>query len=84
MEYIEYKNLVKSMPYGKNLPDSVYIHESAIDTLPNELGAHFARAIIDLELDDIDWNILKFFKLDHKVTLLYYLISRQTELPRFL
>jgi len=72
MEFAEYKKLVSSIPYGKSLPDSVYIHESAIDILPQQLGSHFARAIIDLELDDKDWNILKFFKREHKVTLLNY------------
>ena len=72
MKFAEYKKLVSSIPYGKSLPDSIYIHESAIDILPKQLGAHFARAIIDLELDDKNWNILKFFKRDHKVALLNY------------
>lgn len=72
MDFIEYKKLVNSIPYGKSLPDAVYIHESALDCLPKQLGKHFARTIMDLELDDKDWNILKFFKRDHKVSLLNY------------
>ena len=72
MEFATYRDIVKSLNIGKKLPDSIYIHESAIDILPKQLGAHLARAIIDLELDDKDWNILKFFKRDHKVTLLNY------------
>ncbi len=72
MDFSEYKALVTSIPCGKKLPDSIYIHESAIDILPRQLGAHFARVIIDLDLDDKDWNILKFFKRDHKVALLNY------------
>ena len=58
MDFSEYKSQVNSIPYGKVLPDSIYIHESAIDILPKRLGAHFARAIIDLQLDDTDWNII--------------------------
>ena len=72
MNFSEYKSLVKQISIGKQLPDSVYLHELAIDSLPKQLGSHLARALIDLELDDKDWNILKFFKRDHKVTLLHY------------
>ncbi len=72
MDFDKYKALVNLIPCGKRLPDSIYIHESAIDALPKQLGAHFAREIISLELEDEDWNILKFFTRDHKVTLLNY------------
>ncbi|HDL01689.1 MAG TPA: DNA phosphorothioation-associated putative methyltransferase [candidate division Zixibacteria bacterium] len=72
MEFKEYKELVKQIPAGKQLPDAVYIHETAIDVLPRQLGAHFARAVIDLELENEDWNIIKFFKRDHKFALLDY------------
>jgi len=72
MEFKDYKALVKQIPLGKQLPDAVYLHESALDILPKKLGAHLAKAVIDLELEDEDWNILKFFKRDHKVALLYY------------
>ena len=72
MDFKLFKEAVKLIPIGKHLPDAVYIHESAIDTLPKLLGAHFAKTIINLGLEDEDWNILKFFKRDHKVTLLNY------------
>ena len=72
MEFIEYKELVKQISIGKQLPDSTYIHYSAIDTLPKQLGAFLARSIIDLKLDENEWNILKFSKRDFKITLLNY------------
>jgi DNA phosphorothioation-associated putative methyltransferase len=72
MEFKEYKEIVKQIPVGKQLPDAVYIHESAIDTLPKQLGAHLAKIVINLGLEGEDWNILKFFKRDYKVTLLNY------------
>lgn len=72
MEFRDFKELVKQIPIGKQLPDAVYLHESALHVLPKQLGAHLAKAVIDLELDEKDWNILKFFKRDHKITLLDY------------
>ena len=72
LEFREYKSLVKKIPVGKQLPDAVYIHESAIDTLPKQLGKHIARAIIHHGLEDENWNLIKFFKRDHKIALLSY------------
>ena len=72
LEFRKYKSLVKDIPVGKQLPDALYIHESAIDVLPKALGRHIAKAIIDLALEDGDWNIIKFSKRDHKITLLHY------------
>ena len=72
MEFRKFKDLVKQIPVGKQLPDAVYIHESALDVLPEELVSHLAMAISELKLNDVDWNILKFFKRDHKITLLDY------------
>jgi len=72
MEFRVYKELVKAIPVGKQLPDAVYLHESALELLPRELGKHMARAVVDLGLDEEDWNIIKFFKRDHKLALLSY------------
>jgi hypothetical protein len=72
MEFHEYREAVKQIPVGKQLPDAVYLHDSALDVLPKALGAHLARALFDLNLADEEWNILKFSKRDHKVTLLNY------------
>ena len=72
MEFREYKELVKSIPVGKQLPDAVYLHESALHTLPRALGRRLARVVVDLGLDGEDWNIIKFFKRDHKLALLHY------------
>ena len=71
MEFRSYKELVNSLSIGKQLPDAVYVHESALDEVPLELAAHVARAIAALELDRKEWNIVKLFKRD-KVTLLNY------------
>jgi DNA phosphorothioation-associated putative methyltransferase len=72
MEFRDYKELVKSISIGKHLPDAIYVHTSALDTVPLELAAHIARVVATLELDRKEWNIVKFFRRDHKVALLNY------------
>jgi hypothetical protein len=72
VEFRDYKELVKTVTIGKQLPDAVYVHTSALETVPLELAAHVARAVAALELDRKEWNVIKFFKRDHKVTLLNY------------
>ena len=72
MEFRSYKELAHILTVGKQLPDAVYVHTSALDTVPLELAAHIARAVTALGLDQKEWNIVKFFKRDHKVALLNY------------
>jgi DNA phosphorothioation-associated putative methyltransferase len=72
MEFRRYKELVSCIPVGKQLPDAVYLHRSALDLIPLELGAHLAKSVASLGLDDKEWNLVKFLKRDHKVALLNY------------
>jgi DNA phosphorothioation-associated putative methyltransferase len=72
MEFRQYRSIVGSLPIGKNLPDAVYLHETALGEVPLELAAHLARAVAQLGLDKKDWNVVKFYKRDHKITLLHY------------
>ena len=76
MEFRAYKELVSTICIGKQLPDAIYVHETALDAVPLELAAYLARAVAALGLDQKEWNVIKFFKRDHKVALLNY--------PRFL
>src|SRR5690242_16834456 len=72
MEFRDYKELVAQISIGKQLPDAVYVHTSALDAVPLELAAHVARAVAALELDKKEWNLIKFYKRDHKIALLSY------------
>lgn len=72
MEFRDYQALVREIPFGKELPDAIYLHESALEQLPPRLAKHIAQTIIGLALDKREWNIIKFFKNDHKITLLNY------------
>jgi DNA phosphorothioation-associated putative methyltransferase len=76
MDFRRYQELVKTISVGKHLPDAIYLHETALDTVAPELLAHLARAIEALSLGAKEWQVVKFHKRDHKITLLEY--------PRFL
>jgi len=72
MEFRDYKDLVAAIPLGKRLPDAVYLHESALPSLPAVLAQTLASAIVQFDLDDQEWNIVKFFRRDYKIALLNY------------
>lgn len=72
MDFIEFKKSVAQISVGKKLPTAIYIHESALSTLPKKLLAHIAMVIEDLEISEIEWNLLKLYKNDHKISLLHY------------
>lgn len=72
MDYPEYKKLMGQLRVGKNLPDATYLHESAMAAVPQELHAFLFRTIEKLDLASAPWNIVKFFKKDFKISLLYY------------
>jgi DNA phosphorothioation-associated putative methyltransferase len=72
MDFRLYRDLVRQIPVGKQLPDAIYLHESALDRIPPALAAHLERTIGKLGVAAGEWNIVKFFKRDHKVALLHY------------
>jgi len=72
MEFHDYKKLVSEIKIGKSLPDSIYVHESAIRHIPPEL-VEIAFIFIDrFKIPDGSWNLIKFHKRDFKITLLNY------------
>ncbi len=72
MDFAEYKKLVGQLKVGKNLPDAIYLHESAIAAIPHDLLAYLLKTIGEFELTSTSWNIVKFFKKDFKISLLHY------------
>jgi DNA phosphorothioation-associated putative methyltransferase len=72
MDFPEFKDLVKRIAVGKQLPDSVYVHESALHTVPESLASLTLRVASALKVNDDSWNIIKFNKRDFKVTFLHY------------
>ena len=72
MEFLEYKSLVQSLAIGKQLPDAVYVHRSALESVPSALTALASRVANALKIPDNEWNVLKLGKRDFKITYLNY------------
>lgn len=72
MNFELYKSFVKEIATGKQLPDSIYIHNSALSEIPSELGNVLEKISSVLKILASDWNILKLYKRDFKVAFLNY------------
>ena len=72
MDFEHYRNHIKNINVGKQLPDSVYIHESAKEELPKELLSILNKIASALKIPSSDWNILKLYKRDFRVAFLSY------------
>ena len=72
MDYQKFKSLVDSVSIGKRLPEATYIHKDAFQSIDEEL-INFINAISKaLKVDNKNWNIVKLFKNDFKLSLLNY------------
>ncbi|MCP4702014.1 MAG: DNA phosphorothioation-associated putative methyltransferase [Gammaproteobacteria bacterium] len=69
VEFLTYKSLVKQLSIGKQLPDAVYLHVSAV---PAEFQTLLADTIQSLQLQQFNYQAVKFFKRDFKLSLLRY------------
>lgn len=72
MQFDEYLQLVRQIKTGKQLPDAVYLHNSALDVLPRALLELLNQIIRIHGLEMESWEIVKFFKRDFKLSLLSY------------
>lgn len=72
MEFEFYRELVKNLNLGKKLPNSIYVHVSAIAQLPEQLALLAIESADAFNLDDNSWNILKFYRKDFKIAYLNY------------
>ena len=72
MDFKTYKSLLAKIVVGKSLPDAMYVHISAIDTLPKELSILIGRILTGLKIKNGSWNIIKLMKRDFRIALLNY------------
>ena len=72
MEFSVYRDIIKGLKIGKKLPDSVYVHESAVKELPENLTALIIQTSKQFKIPNQSWNIIKLFKNDFKITYLNY------------
>lgn len=72
MNFEKYKDFIGSVTVGKQLPDSVYVHNSAVSEIPEELALVLDKIAAALKIPSTAWNILKLYKRDFKVAFLNY------------
>jgi len=67
-----FTKLVKEAKVGKQLPDAIYLHKDAFETLPNTLIKFIPAVANALNVKENDWNLVKLFKKDFRLSLLHY------------
>ena len=72
MDFVQYRELIKTVKQGKHLPTAIYLHKSAIeDTLPEKIIT-LVNQTLALHAINNDWNLIKLYKRDYKLALLNY------------
>ena len=72
MDALLFTNLVKEINVGKQLPDAIYLHKDAFDELPKTLNGFIPAVAKALNIDENDWDLVKLFKKDFRLSLLSY------------
>ncbi|WP_281222276.1 DNA phosphorothioation-associated putative methyltransferase [Photobacterium sanguinicancri] len=67
-----FSQLTTQIKVGKQLPDALYLHKDALSAIPDALAAFIPAVAKALRLDDADWNLVKIFKHDFRLSLLHY------------
>jgi len=81
MEFLEYRDTVRKIKIGKQLPDSTYIHKSAFSALPKSLTKLTLDISNQFKIKDSSWNIIKFYKKDFKIAFLNYPTFKSESYP---
>ena len=72
MNFDDYQKLVEAQSIGKKLPQAVYLHKSALGDISTELSAFAIKLAKIFKLDQSQWDIVKFYRKDFKVSYLSY------------
>src|SRR5690606_31968799 len=72
MDFSAYQQHVKSIAIGKHLPEAVYLHKTALSHIPAPLQNLIANLSKALKIPDTQWQLVKLYKRDFKLTLLRY------------
>jgi DNA phosphorothioation-associated putative methyltransferase len=84
MNYLQFNELVKQVTVGKKLPDAIYLHKDAFSKLPPVLAKFVNVVATALKISESDWNIVKLFKTDFRISLLNYPSFYQDSYPSLL
>ena len=68
----QFKELVKQIKVGKKLPDAIYFHKDAFDELTPQLSKFIKVVAQALKIDVKDWNLVKLYRNDFRLSLLNY------------
>ncbi|MEZ8914074.1 DNA phosphorothioation-associated putative methyltransferase [Vibrio lentus] len=72
MDFNLFKQLIKEAHVGKKLPDAIYLHRDALIALPEQLQNFIPAVAEAVSLPDEQWNLIKLFKNEFRLSLLYY------------
>ncbi|HHY0563901.1 TPA: DNA phosphorothioation-associated putative methyltransferase [Vibrio parahaemolyticus] len=67
-----FAKLVSDIKVGKQLPDAVYLHRDAFSALPNVMAQFIPAVAKAVSLEEDDWNLVKLFKKEFRLSLLHY------------
>ena len=72
MDFQLFKSLVDEIKVGKRLPDAVYLHRDAMVAIPEPLQKFILAVANAVKLPDEQWNLIKLFKKEFRLSLLNY------------
>ncbi|MBT89381.1 MAG: hypothetical protein CMN79_02665 [Spirochaetales bacterium] len=72
MDFHTYSKLVNQIKLGKQLPEAIYLHQSALESLPEDLSNFIPKITNALKIENRRWQLLKLSKRDFKLSLLSY------------
>nr|WP_086939617.1 DNA phosphorothioation-associated putative methyltransferase [Thaumasiovibrio occultus] len=67
-----FAELVTKTTIGKQLPNAIYLHRDALSALPEQLAQFVSAVAKAVKLDDNQWNLVKLFKKEFRLSLLHY------------
>ncbi|MCF7519381.1 DNA phosphorothioation-associated putative methyltransferase [Pseudoalteromonas sp. L21] len=68
----QFADLAKQIKVGKKLPDAIYFHKEAFKDTPPILVNVINNIAKALKIDDDEWNLVKVFKNEFRISLLNY------------
>lgn len=72
MEFATYRQLLSQVSVGKRLPQAQYLHRSALPAVSSALAVFVDALLIRYDLADAEFNVLKLFRRDFRISLLWY------------
>jgi DNA phosphorothioation-associated putative methyltransferase len=72
MEFAHYLKLVRSLSFGKRLPEALYVHRCGFSNFSSELLLFLRQVVEKVHLNDFSFDLVKFHLREFKISLLAY------------